>query len=132
MKRTFYLGALLLCLACVILPAQAAAIESGTCGNNLTWTLTDDGTLTISGTGEMNDYAYDVSSPWFSQRGNIKTARIEQGVTSIGDHAFEDCYSLISITIPESVTSIGDMAFRNCIYNHRTTKTNQKYPSVNL
>ena len=50
----------------------------------------------------------------------------------IGDWAFWDCNGLTSINIPNSVTSIGEWAFQGCIYNHRTTKTNQKYPSVNL
>ncbi|MBF1634678.1 MAG: leucine-rich repeat protein, partial [Prevotella sp.] len=50
----------------------------------------------------------------------------------IGEFAFTNCSTLTSVTIPNSVTEIGEFAFTNCIYNHRTTKTNQKYPSVNL
>ena len=46
--------------------------------------------------------------------------------------AFSDCSSLTSIEIPASVETIEATAFKRCIYNHRTTKTNQKYPSVNL
>ena len=57
---------------------------------------------------------------------------IPNSVTNIGDNAFRRCKSLTNINIPDSVTNIGDYAFLNCIYNHRTTKTNQKYPSVNL
>ena len=57
---------------------------------------------------------------------------IPSSVTSIGDRAFYWCTSLSEIVIPSSVTSIGNSAFNKCIYNHRTTKTNQKYPSVNL
>ena len=53
-------------------------------------------------------------------------------VTSIGGSAFSDCSGLTSINIPSSVTKIDNSAFSRCIYNHRTTKTNQKYPSVNL
>ncbi|WP_419515344.1 protein kinase domain-containing protein [Leyella stercorea] len=54
------------------------------------------------------------------------------GGCKIGDRAFYECSSLTSINIPNSVTNIGYRAFYYCIYNHRTTKTNQKYPSVNL
>ena len=57
---------------------------------------------------------------------------IPNSVTTIGEDAFSYCNSLTSINIPNSVTTIGEGAFINCIYNHRTTKTNQKYPSVNL
>ena len=57
---------------------------------------------------------------------------ISNSVTNIGDRAFKGCISLTKINIPNSVTNIGDGAFYACIYNHRTTKTNQKYPSVNL
>ena len=46
--------------------------------------------------------------------------------------AFADCTSLTTILIPKNVKKIGFSTFANCIYNHRTTKTNQKYPSVNL
>ena len=45
---------------------------------------------------------------------------------------FSDCTALKSIEIPASVETIEATAFYICIYNHRTTKTNQKYPSVNL
>ena len=50
----------------------------------------------------------------------------------IGSYAFSDCSGLTSLTLPAGITEIGDWAFDGCIYNHRTTKTNQKYPSVNL
>lgn len=63
---------------------------------------------------------------------NLNSIDIPNSVTTIGDSAFAFCDSLTSINIPNSVTTIGDSAFWNCIYNHRTTKTNQKYPSVNL
>ena len=63
---------------------------------------------------------------------SLKSINIPNSVTNIGDSAFSCCESLTSISIPNSVTNIGDSAFWGCIYNHRTTKTNQKYPSVNL
>ena len=86
------------------------------------WKLSDDGTLTISGTGDMPDYG-DVGpykartfkiAPWFSQKNKIKKVVIEDGVTSIGNEAFYECDSITSITIPNSVTSIGVAAFDDC------------------
>ena len=62
----------------------------------------------------------------------LKTVVIPANATTIGNSAFEQCASLISIDIPASVETIEAAAFSYCIYNHRTTKTNQKYPSVNL
>ena len=62
----------------------------------------------------------------------LTSVTIPNSVTTIESWAFYGCRGLTSITIPNSVTSIGESAFNGCIYNHRTTKTNQKYPSVNL
>ena len=84
-------------------------IDSGTCGENLTWTLTYNGVLTISGTGDMKDY-----SQWNGKKDIIKNVIVMYGVTSIGEGAFIGCSSLTSITIPNSVTSIGGWAFQSC------------------
>ena len=82
------------------------------------WTLSDDGTLTISGTGDMPDYlVYAYSSnkaPWYNDRDNIKNVVIKDGVTNIGSYAFCDCSRLTSVVIPNSVTSIGNLAFYYC------------------
>lgn len=56
---------------------------------------------------------------------------LHDGLKSIGNYAFA-ISALKEINIPNSVAYIGDNCFQGCIYNHRTTKTNQKYPSVNL
>ena len=89
-------------------------IASGECGENLTWVLTGDGTLTISGSGEMNDYTNSSNAPWHSESYEIWSVVVEPGVTSIGDYAFYECSRLTSVTIPEGVTSIGSCAFQNC------------------
>ena len=80
--------------------------------STLSWSL-EDGTLTISGTGDMPDYNGS-DMPWASYQSSITTAVIEDGVTYIGQTAFAGCTSLTSVTIPNSVTSIGDGAFTAC------------------
>jgi hypothetical protein len=100
--------------------AYCETTASGTCGEKLNWTLTDDGTLTISGTGDMGNYVpneenhFSYTTPWVGNSTSIKTVIIGNGVTSIGDYAFCDCYGLTSIEISSSVTSIGDYAFYDC------------------
>ena len=63
---------------------------------------------------------------------SLISVTIPSSVKSLGEWCFQKCTSLKSVTIPYSVLSLGRYCFSNCIYNHRTTKTNQKYPSVNL
>ena len=105
----------LLLFLLLLMPMAANADKSGTCGDNLTWTYVEaTKTLTISGSGEMNDYSSNSRAPWYSYRGQIQTAVIESGVTTIGNNAFYECYRLTSINIPNSVTSIGYYAFQNC------------------
>lgn len=69
------------------------ATSSGTYGDNLTWTLDDAGKLTISGTGAMEECFV----PWYGLRDSVKTVVIENGVTSIGEGAFDGCTSLSDV-----------------------------------
>ena len=82
--------------------------------DNLIWTLTADGTMTISGSGAMKGYSWYSGSPATQKKDNVKKVVIQEGVTSIGNSAFYNCSNLKSIEIPEGVTSIGAFAFYNC------------------
>lgn len=101
---------------------RGATVASGTCGDNLTWNLTEGGILIISGSGKMVDYwsyryrdeAYRTGAPWGTYWKQITAVMIKPGVTSIGRGAFYRCGHLINVIIPEGVTSIGDEAFYQC------------------
>ena len=88
-------------------------IDSGKCGDNATWQLTNDGTLTISGSGNVDDFN-PLTQPWYIYSSSIRIVNIEQGITSIGTESFRDCTYLTNITIPNSLTSIGYDAFSMC------------------
>ena len=106
MKRCF---GFLLCLLIIVLCAVAAAdiVSSGKCGKKVSWTLDDQGVLTISGTGKMYfwDGEYEEGFGW--DRSQVRKVVIREGVTVVGSAAFENCPHLESISIPASVTKFG-------------------------
>lgn len=116
MKKCKLLLALsvLTCLLTLMCLSANAATYSGTCGDNLTWSLdTDTGVLEISGTGAMEDYSSS-SAPWYSCRDYVKTVTIGDGITCIGDNAFYGCVSIVNIVIPVNVTVINRYVFYGC------------------
>lgn len=96
-------------------PAMAN-VAGGSCGENLTWTLDDTGTLTISGIGTFencscesgyhNNYCSAVM-PWRQMTAQIRSVVVEDGVTGICTWAFRDCVNLTKVSMPESVCFIG-------------------------
>ena len=112
-KNICLLLSLCLCLVMAVPALAAGTVASGSCGGNLTWTLDNAGTLTISGTGEMTDYDWR-TVPWYAECESIRTVDIQSGVTSIGESAFSFCFGLTAVSIPSSVTSIGESAFEDC------------------
>ena len=112
MKRKLFVSLLMAILLLCIFTISASA-ESGTCGDNVTWELSADGVLTISGTGDMTDYTL-LTRLWSKQQASITKIVIHDGVTSIGDYSFYDFTALQDVTIPGSVTRIGADAFSGC------------------
>lgn len=100
-----------LCFATVVVTTYAG----NSCGENVEWCFDEDsGTLTISGSGAMNDYSWSSEKPWDAYTDEIVSIVIESGVTSVGAYAFRDSYELYSVTIAGSVTDIGKCAFNYC------------------
>ncbi|MBE6696690.1 MAG: hypothetical protein E7587_09610 [Ruminococcaceae bacterium] len=123
-KSKVLISALFIALLCVLLsvaialPTSAEELTptaSGSCGNNATWEYYEStGELKILGSGEMTTFDTSLRVPWYSYRSKIKTIIIADEITSIGNYAFFECFSLASIEIPSSVTSIGYSAFERC------------------
>ena len=112
MKRILS-GILCLLMVLMLTPAlmrTADAATSGKCGKNLTWSYDrKTATLTIKGSGKMNDYEFN--GPWTDLPGPIYNIKLPKGLTSIGAHAFANLYAPNPITIPDTVRTIGDGAF---------------------
>lgn len=103
----------------VVLDFEATG-HSGTCGDNLTWSLNTAGTLTITGSGAMWDYEWcqdgDTvysSAPWAGLE--ITDIALDEGITRIGDCAFLDCRTIFApLSLPSTLQEIGDAAFSGC------------------
>ncbi len=113
-KKQFFFMRAAMSLLVILCSLGAWADDSGSCGTNVTYSYVESThTLTINGTGDMEDYD-DSDAPWSSICEEITTVVIGAGVTSIGNYAFSGCSDLTSVTIPASVTSIGNYAFSGC------------------
>jgi len=89
--------------------------RSGRCGKNVTWFLGDDGVMGISGSGRMTDFTWTQDIPWYPLRDKIKYVVIGDGITSVGRHAFHDCFNLTEVFISDTVTEIEYSSFGNCL-----------------
>ena len=105
--------AALVCLLAIGVSAKSIT-QSGTCGDNLTWTLDSEGTLVVSGTGRMDNYGQDHGFVPWDFRKSVKRLIISEGVENIGACAFLGLNNLTQISLPEGLLEIGDTAFGEC------------------
>ena len=107
MKKRFLIPVLLALIAVALpLVANAAIVESGSCGADATYKLYDTGLLAIFGTGSID------SSPWDNDA--VKEVKIYSGVSIIGKETFYNCQNLTKVSIPSTVLKINESAFENC------------------
>ena len=126
MKRGLIQCLMILFMLVLVIPMTARAetniLVQGVCGDDLTWKLDSNYVLTISGEGDMRNFQciYDgpedifKNCPWVLYRYDIKKIVIEEGVTSIGAWAFNECLNVEEVILPNSLTSIGMGAFYYC------------------
>lgn len=113
---------LLLSLLATALPFGVLATETGDtepsmraanqCGDNLTWSY-GDGVLTISGSGDMDDYE-EGTAPWLEYKDSMTKVVLSGAVTSVGAWAFTDYDGLTAVEFGDSLVSIGYRAFKSC------------------
>ena len=108
------LAVLLFCGAAISAGAGAGATLASGTFDGIDWFIRD-GTLTITGYGEIPDYSYAQPAPWMEHKDSLKALVIDPGVTKIGDYAFSGCSGFTgSLDIPTSVKTIGNSAFEGC------------------
>lgn len=101
----------------ITVQTDGSVIASGECGadgDNVLWSLDDQGVLTITGEGDMADYNGNNGGPFYLYRNDIKSVCFSGGITTIGNYAFYDCINLSEVVIPDSITAIGKYAFNRC------------------
>lgn len=116
---------LLALLAALVLPAAPAGrAEPAASGvlSGISWTLSSDGVLTLSGRGAVPAAEFRTAenapgeawyeSPWHAHRDSIRSLTLEEGITSVGDRAFDGCLYLESVSFPSTLRSVGYAAFR--------------------
>ena len=119
MKKTIS-TLLVLCMLLGLLPFAALADSSGSCGEHAFWTLDEEGTLTISGTGATDScysFVYNQAvntAPWYESMDDIRRVVIEEGITELGMWSFMPAHNLESVQLPESLIIIGSDAFAGC------------------
>ena len=88
---------------------ESEIIDSGSLNDNVTYTVNKAGVLTIRGTGAMPDWSIYTDQPW--DQASIKSIVIEEGITYIGNYAFEECGYVKEVTFPSTLTGVGLEAF---------------------
>lgn len=92
----------------------AAVLFSGYCSDSVSWSLWDNGTIVLSGTGSTLSYNSAKPAPWNNYKNLITRVVVENGVVNIGDYLFSSLSNLEEIVIPDSVKKIGNNAFSKC------------------
>ena len=121
LRRRLLSFSLALCMLLTLFPVRTrASVYEGDCGavnaSDVQWAFDDEtGVLTITGSGPMADYSSGDNTPWADYHYHAVTSvQIEEGVTRVGNYAFDHCYNLTDASLPSGLTNVGDYAFHDC------------------
>ena len=114
MKKRITSLLLVLAIILSLAPVTVRGVSTGSCGENAVWHLDSDGCLTISGSGEMENFLSYNSAPWYSECESIRKLVISPGISTIGDYAFYDCTQLQEVVWNSDLISIGRSSFSYC------------------
>ena len=106
--------------------------DEGICGENISWYYGEQargGMLRMTGTGDMPDYEEAYERPWDEFRFKLNRLVIEEGITKVGNHAFEGT-NISYAMLPESVTSIGENSFIGCLFHYICTPSSIPYSTA--
>ena len=100
---------------------SSGLVDSGEIGEDVSWTLSEDGILDIEGEGAIETGAYISDSsistegiPWYSYHASIKEVRVGEGITDLGDGLFYECSRLSKVSLPETLQKLGYWDFYDC------------------
>lgn len=86
---------------------------SGSLTETITWAVDENYVLTVTGTGAMPDYEHSSKTPWGACRLDVTAIHIGEGITHVGNNAFDWCSNVTETTLPDTLVSIGEWAFGN-------------------
>lgn len=89
-------------------------VDEGTCGDNAKWVFSADGTLTIYGKGDMDNYSGSSVPPWSKHINDIEVVDVREGITSIGTEAFDKCKYMVKLYMPNSMKHIAKCKYFYC------------------
>ena len=132
MKKRILSIILALCMIFTLLPVSALAAEaatSGSCGKNATWSYAD-GTLTISGTGELKQYDGDNPAPWSAYKSEIKSIVIQDGITTVTESCFEGSVETVSFGSTVKISGRNPFVYLNDLKSVTVSEKNTAYCAV--
>lgn len=99
-------------------PFEAIVVDTslgkGEFGEGLSWVVSEDGVLTVSGNGAMPDFTADTPAPWFTHADDITSIVVSEGITEVGKRAFNELKKATEVSLPTTLTLIDENAFRYC------------------